>query len=115
MYRTRFPRWNFEHDFQNLSVGHVCNVLMKNELQIQIYHIKISTDGQYTSQESILIGTVYIDGSNLAKHHDQLSVSGLYHIFKNVNDKYLDDFKITNEVTQGQLEISISVEKPLLS
>ena len=114
VYRTRFPRWNFEHEIPNLPISHVCNVLMKHELILQVYHKKMPTGGQYATQESILIGTVYVDASSLVKRHNQLQVSGLYHIFRNQNDKDLDDFESTNQVTQGQLEVAISVDQPLL-
>ena len=114
VYRTRFPRWNFEHEIPNLPISHVCNILMKYELMLQVYHKKMPKGGQYATQESILIGTVYVDASSLVKRHNQLQVSGLYHIFRNQNDKDLDDFESTNQVTQGQLEVAISVDQPLL-
>ena len=69
----------------------------------------------YIHQESLLIGKAYVDASNLVKSPEQMIVSGYYHIFKNEEDRNLDDYQDTQRATQGQIQISISVNKPLLS
>ena len=42
-----------------------------------------------------------------------MTIDGYYHIFKNERDANLDDFEETRRVTQGQIKITIQVNKPL--
>ena len=87
---------------------------MRNELEFDIYHKKMPTDGMYTNQESILIGRTYIDASALVKNPDCMSISGYYHIFKDRTDKDIDNYADTIQATQGQIRIELKVSKPLL-
>lgn len=114
VYRTTFPQWNYDYEIKGISINDICWFLMRNELEFDVYHKKMPTDGMYTNQESMLIGRTYIDASALVKNPDCMSISGYYHIFKDRTDKDIDNYADTIQATQGQIRIELKVNKPLL-
>lgn len=112
--KSTFPQWGYEHDLTGISISEICSYILKNPLEFEIYHKKLLTDTNCSTQESILIGKAYIDASNLLKDPEEMSINGYYHIFENERDRHLDDYTATQEVTRGQLKIQLTVNKPLL-
>lgn len=115
VYRTTFPQWDYEHEIKGIPISEICNFILKHPLEFEVYHKKLPIDGVYLNQESILVGRAYVDASNLVKDPEEMSVSGYYHIFKNREDRDLDDYNVTKQVTQGQIKLQLKVNKPLLS
>lgn len=91
----------------------LCNSLVTKELELQVFHKKIS-DGKYLTQESILIGTLFIDASALVQNPSRTSLTGYYHIFKNPRDKEINDYSYTHSVTMGQAKVTLEVDRPLV-
>lgn len=117
VYRTTFPAWAYQYELKAIPISQLCTILLNNELEFEVFHKKMPTDGQYANlgQESILIGKAFIDGSSLVKRKDRMQTTGYYHIFQNDQDKHLDDYEETKLITQGQLKVTLTVDKPLVS
>ena len=114
IYRTTFPQWNYEYEIKGISISDICGYLLRNELEFDIYHKKMPTDGMYNNQESVLVGKTYIDASSLVKNPESMMISGYYHIFKDKTDKEIDNYTDTMQATRGQIRIELKVNKPLL-
>jgi hypothetical protein len=114
VYRTTLPQWNYEHALEGVNISEICTYLLSNQLEFEVFHKRLPNETSHINQESVLIGRAYMDASNLIKDPENLTVSGYYHIYTSEQDRHIDDYQMTDTVTQGQIQIEISVNKPLL-
>lgn len=115
VYKNTYPQWSHEHDITGIPVADIRSFALKHPFVFEIYDKQHPGDSINLNQEFVLIGKAHVDASSLAKDIECSEVGGYYHIFKNEEDRDLDDYRITKEVTQGQLRIQLQVNKPLLA
>jgi ribosomal protein S21 len=114
VYMSTLPQWNYEHALEGVSISEISTYLLSNQLEFEVFHKRLPDEIYHNEQESVLIGRAYMDASNLIKDPMNLTVSGYYHIYTNEKDRHIDDYQMTNTITQGQIHIEISVNKPLV-